>query len=167
MQSKQTSHFAFKELWIVLLTEFPTFETNTRLLSCWALWPSEPSLPHRNPSILSFSRRRSLRAVFRFWSHLFQSPLWDLGSLHEKCMFLKVLLLGLSCLTCLLPGWPSRALHTLTTPKPTAPPPSPLYTQGTVCLLESRTHILYFNFFEIRICFITNGNINNFKENIH
>lgn len=67
----------------------------------------------------------------------------------------------------LLPHLPSpwvtfTCLHTLTTPKPKAPPPSPLYTQGTVCLLESRTHILYFNFFEIRICFIINGNINNF-----
>lgn len=163
MQRKQTSHFAFKELWIVLLTEFPSFETNTRLLSCRALWPSEPSLPHRNPSILSFSRRSSLRAVFRFWSHPFQSPPWDLGSLHEKCMFLKVLLSWVSPASPALTPWVTfTCLHTLTTPKPTAPPPSPLYTQGTVCLLESRTHILYFNFFEIRICFIINGNINNF-----
>lgn len=71
-------------------------------------------------------------------------------------------LLGLFCLTCLLLGWPSHALHTLTTPKPTAPSPCPLYTQGIVCLLKSRTDILYFNFSEIRICFIINGNINNF-----
>ena len=91
----------------------------------------------------------------------FQSPSWDLSSLHEKCVFLQVLL-SLSCLICLLPGWPSCALHTLMTPKPTAPAPCTLYSQGTVCLLESRTHILYFNCFEIRICFIINGNINNF-----
>lgn len=162
MQRKQTSHFAFKELWIVLLTEFPSFETNTRLLSCRALWPFEPSLPHRNPSILSFSRRSSLRAVFRFWSHPFQSPPGTSAHSMKSACFSKSSSPG-----SLLPHLPSpwvtfMCLHTLTTPKPTAPPPSPLYTQGTVCLLESRTHILYFNFFEIRICFIINGNINNF-----